>query len=136
MKKLLIAILATSFLALGLSASENPDEIKGFFTTKWCADRGIFRNCPEETLVCGYEGCTAEWSPGEPMKTELAVYVHESGEIYKVVLNELSREKVNGAINRPDVTIIGELDKNTKTIKADDMKAPPPPKKSFFKGCL
>ena len=136
MKRLLIWLIATSFLALGLSASENPDEIKGFFTTKWCAERGIFRNCPEETLVCGYEGCIAEWNPGDPINTELALFVHGTGETYEVVLNELPRKELDGTINRADVTIIGKLDKNTKTIEANDMKSPPPPQKSFFKGCL
>jgi hypothetical protein len=28
------------------------------------------------------------------------------------------------------------LDKNTNTIAATEFKAPPPPTKSFFKGCL
>jgi hypothetical protein len=136
MKRVVIAFLASAFLVLGLNASEDTTEIKGFFTSKWCAERGIFRNCPEETLVCGYEGCIAEWTPGEPMDTKLALYVHDTGDIYEVVLNELPRKDLDGAINRPDVTIIGQLDESTKTIKANDMKAPPPPKKSFFKGCL
>jgi hypothetical protein len=32
--------------------------------------------------------------------------------------------------------MIGEYDPNTKTIAVSEFKAPPPPKKSFFKGCL
>ena len=43
-------------------------------------------------------------------------------------------EVLETAINRNEVTIIGKIHGNT--IDAKSFKAPPPPKKSIFKGCL
>jgi hypothetical protein len=37
-------------------------------------------------------------------------------------------------MNKNEVTLVGDIDETS--IKVYDYKAPPPPKKSFFKGCL
>lgn len=140
MKKLFLTTLLGLSLALTLSASSEAKgefEKKGFLTTKWCAENDLFADCRLETYHCGEEGCYKEWLPGEPTKMQMVLFVHDEGKIYlidpaKVHVSELLEK----AANRNEVTIIGELESDGKTIKAYEFKAPPPPKKSFFKGCL
>ena len=43
---------------------------------------------------------------------------------------------IDKGINRNEVTLIGDFNAATNTIIVKEFKAPPPPKKSFFKGCL
>jgi len=134
MKKAVLVAFLLSFFAIGSFASSDEQEIKGFFTTKWCAENKVFKNCPEETIVCGTPGCYKDWTPGEPMKTELALFVHSTGKVYNVKLGKLSEVEALDTVIRNDVTVKGKVDGNT--IVADEMKAPPPAGKSFFKGCL
>lgn len=134
MKKAILVAFLVSFFSIGAVASSGEEELKGFFTTKWCAENKVFRNCPEETLVCGYPGCYEKWNPGEVKETELALFVHSTGKVYNVKLGNLPKAEVLDAIIRNDVTLKGKVDADT--IVADEMKAPPPPGKSFFKGCL
>ncbi len=140
MKKLaLIALLGLS-LALSLNASSGAKgefKKKGFLTTKWCAENDLFADCRLESYQCGEEGCYKEWLPGEPTKMEMVLFVHDEGKIYKIEPNGVHvSELLEKAANRNEVTIIGELESDGVTIKATEFKAPPPPKKSFFKGCL
>lgn len=140
MKRLVIATLLGLSLAAGAIASgggKGEFEKKGFLTTKWCAQNDLFADCRLETYHCGEEGCFKEWVPGEPTKTEMVLFVHDEGKIYYIDPEGVHvSELLEKAANRNEVTIIGELASDGKTIKAHDFKAPPPPKKSFFKGCL
>ena len=140
MKKLFLTTLLGLSLAIGAFASEGGKgefEKKGFLTTKWCAENDLFADCRLETYHCGSEGCYKEWLPGEPTKMEMVLYVHDEGKIYYIDPKEVHvSELLEKAANRNEVTIIGELESDGKTIKATEFKAPPPPKKSFFKGCL
>jgi len=136
---ILTAILGLS-LALSLNASSGEKgefKKKGFLTTKWCAENDLFADCRLETYHCGKEGCYKEWLPGEPTKMEMVLFVHDEGKIYRIDPAKVHvSELLEKAANRNEVTIIGELDSDGITIKAHEFEAPPPPKKSFFKGCL
>ncbi|MFA7569950.1 MAG: hypothetical protein WCY75_01730 [Sulfurimonadaceae bacterium] len=133
MKKLLI------FLAMVVlfTTAHATQEKEGFLTTKWCADRGLFADCRLETVFCGYEGC---FKDEKEFKTDVnatfVLNVHSEGKYYLVEFQEGIEmgEVLKQAINKNEVTLIGEINHNT--IKAQSFKAPPPPKKSFFKGCL
>jgi len=106
-------------------------------TTEWCAKNDLFADCRLESYHCGEEGCYREWLPGEPRKGRMVLYVHDEGRYYYVKPDGVHvSELLEKAANRNEVTIIGTLAKDGKTILASDFKAPPPPKKSFFKGCL
>jgi hypothetical protein len=114
-------------------------EKKGFMTTKWCAEQGMFRDCRLETVVCGEEGCNRTWNFGDKEKMNLVLFVHDEGKSYDIHLNHdklHAAHLIEEAINRNEVTIKGKVDENSNFIYADSYDAPPPPKKSFFKGCL
>jgi hypothetical protein len=113
-------------------------EKQGFLTTKWCADQGLFMDCRLESVVCGEGGCFRNWEFGDAMRTELVVYVHADLQYYKIspVASLSMAEVIEKGINKDQVTIIGTYDQKNNTIIASEFKAPPPPKKSFFKGCL
>jgi len=132
MKKL--TLLALSALVL---FGAQQFEKKGFLTTKWCAKNDLFADCRLESYHCGYGGCFKDWLPGEKEKMELVLYVHDEGKIYNVKPAGVNvAELIEKAANRNEVTLIGTLEKDGKTIDVKSFKAPPPPKKSFFKGCL
>ncbi len=135
MKKVLLAALM-ALLSTTLFASSEEIEKKGFLTTKWCAENDMFKDCRLETAVCGYAGCFKDWEFGDPIKEELVLYVHDDGKYYRVTLDKIHRSELDEAINRNEVTIIGSYDEKGDIIHAREFKAPPPPKKSFFKGCL
>ncbi|WP_456404594.1 hypothetical protein [Hydrogenimonas sp.] len=137
MKKVWIAMAAVLF-ALSAVASDGSEEIekKGFLTTKWCAENDMFKDCRLETAVCGYAGCFKTWEFGDPIREELVLYVHDDGKYYRIDLGKLHRSELDEAINRNEVTVIGSYDAKNDRIVAREFKAPPPPKKSFFKGCL
>ncbi len=135
MKKVLMFALSAAFAAALFGSSEEIEK-KGFLTTKWCAENDMFKDCRLETAVCGYGGCFKNWEFGDPIKEELVLYVHDDGKYYRVSLDKISRSELDEAINRNEVTIIGSFDEKENTIHAIEFKAPPPPKKSFFKGCL
>jgi|GEM_PF-318213 hypothetical protein len=128
------------------SASVAPQAVKeeelfekqGFLTTKWCADQGMFIDCRLESVVCGEGGCYRNWEFGDAMNTELVIFVHKDLQYYKISpgTNISMAEVIEKGINKDQVTIIGKYDAASNTIVASEFKAPPPPKKSFFKGCL
>ncbi|MEA3418733.1 MAG: hypothetical protein U9Q90_04975 [Campylobacterota bacterium] len=119
-------------------AEEATFEKEGFLTTKWCAEQGLFVDCRMESIVCGEGGCFQNWEFGDKMKTELVVFVHDDLQYYQIKPTEHFEmaELIETGINRNLVTIKGKYDAKTNTILATEFKAPPPPKKSFFKGCL
>lgn len=154
MKRLLTKAALAAALVFGLSGcadkagmeaahgeeakAEHSFEKKGFMTTKWCADRGIFKECPLESYVCGYGGCWKDFEFGDEQTQELVLYVHGDHKYYNVELTESLPvyELEELAFNRNEVTLQGEFDEDDNTIIANHFDAPPPPKKSFFKGCL
>lgn len=138
MKKLIL-ILATLLLSVVANANEGEEKFtkEGFFTTKWCAERGYFSDCRLETYFCGDGECFQKWETGEPETEELVLFVHDEGKYYNVKLaGNLPRYELDEATNRNKVTVMGSYNEATNTITADEYKAPPPPSKSFFKGCL
>ncbi|WP_201352209.1 hypothetical protein [Hydrogenimonas urashimensis] len=134
MKKLLIMLLGFG-LAAAMAGNEGFEK-KGFLTTKWCVQNDMFKDCRLETAVCGYEGCYEKWKFGDKIKEEMVLYVHDDGKYYRVDLGNLKRSELDEAMNRNEVTLIGSYDKKRNLIHVKEFKAPPPPKKSFFKGCL
>ncbi len=129
MKK--IALLM-AFLAVSVSA-ENLEK-KGFLTSKWCAQNGYFADCRLESLVCGSGECFKSWEFGDKVTDELVLFVHNEQKIYAIDYGSIPRYKLDEPMNMNEVTITGEL--RGDTIVASGFKAPPPPQKSFFKGCL
>lgn len=109
----------------------------GFLTTEDCALKGSFSSCYTESYVCGFEGCYKENEPGTVKPVQLVLFVHNDGKYYKVELaDNLKKYQLDAGIGRNEVTIIGQYDEEDNIIYASDFKAPPPPKASFFKGCL
>lgn len=133
MKKLLIFLTMMTLFTTAYATEEK----EGFLTTKWCADRGLFADCRLETVFCGYEGCFKDEKEFKTdVKATFVLNVHSEGKYYFVEFQEGIEigDMLKQAINKNEVTLIGEIKNNT--IKAQSFKAPPPPKKSFFKGCL
>lgn len=149
MKTIYTALLAL-FIAFGVSGCSMHSDVKkdvsdlpkyeknGFVTTKWCAQRDYFKDCPLETFHCGYEGCWKDYEAGTEKTGEIVLYVHAERAYYNVEFKkplkvyELEKE----GFGRNDVTLKGYYDESTNTIIANDFDAPPPPKKEFYKGCL
>lgn len=129
MKKiaLLMALLAVSLLAESI-------EKKGFLTSKWCAQNGYFSDCRLESMVCGSGECFKSWEFGDNVRDELVLFVHNEQKIYAIDSSSIPHYKLDEPMNMNEVTITGEL--RGDTIVASGFKAPPPPQKSFFKGCL
>lgn len=133
MKKLLLIFVASLFLSQAYAS----DEKEGFLTTKWCADRGLFADCRLETVFCGYEGCFKDEKEfNTNINATFVLNVHSEGKYYLVEFKEGIKigDVLKQALNKNEVTLIGEV--KDDTIIAHSFKAPPPPKKSFFKGCL
>lgn len=143
MKKinLLSSTLALSF-ALTISASASTDgklepiEKMGFITTESCAEGGKFVDCYLEGYACGTDGCFETTEPGVQTKVNFVLFSHAEGATYKLDLSKINPADLDKAINVNDGSAIGEYDAKTNTIIATEVKGPPPPKKSFFKGCL
>jgi hypothetical protein len=108
----------------------------GFLTVEDCALKGTFTSCYAESYVCGFEGCFAENDGGVIKPVQFVLFVHNDGKYYKIELDGVKQYQLDEGMGRNEVTIIGKYDEATNTILASDYKAPPPPKKSFFKGCL
>ena len=113
-----------------------PMEKMGFLTIDSCAEAGAFKDCYLENYICGADGCFQEFEPGVFGKVQLVLYSHVDGISYKLDVTELDMSLIDTGINRNEVSIVGEYDAATNTLYAKEFKAPPPPKKSFFKGCL
>ncbi len=84
--------------------------------------------------MCGEGECYKKHEPTDSKPVKLVLFVHEEGKAYEIDISKLPRYEFDKALNRNDVEIIGEI--KDDVIKADKIKAPSPPKKSFFKGCL
>lgn len=133
MKKM---IVMASALAITLFANEAGFEKSGFLTTQACADQGTFTDCYLENYFCGSDGCFETTDVGVNKKTPLVLYSHDDGVTYKLKISSTLRHEMDKDLNRNAVTVVGELDSSTNTIAVSEFKAPPPPKKSFFKGYL
>jgi hypothetical protein len=141
LKVLLLALLLVSSVSAKSSHSTKivgeDIEKEGFLTTQWCADRGMFADCRLETLFCKYEECYRDEKKfSTEINAQIVLQVHDEGKYYPVNFTHKVHlgEVLETAINRNEVTIIGKI--KDGVIAATDFKAPPPPKKSFFKGCL
>jgi hypothetical protein len=132
MKKLLIIVMA---LTVSLFAAEDePFEKSGFLTTESCAKSGSFTTCYLENYFCGSDGCYL--TTDENKKTPLVLYSHDDNMIYKLDTSAIKASVLDGGINVNGVAMVGEYDPSTNVIIVQEFKAPPPPKASFFKGCL
>lgn len=126
-------------LALAIAAFANeevPFEKEGFLTTQGCAESGSFADCHFENYSCGSDGCYMETEAGVDHETPLVLFSHDDGVIYKLDTSAVKRSELDHGVGRNAVSVVGEYDANTSTIVVREFKAPPPPKKSFFKGCL
>ncbi len=61
MKKLILTLVVILFTS-NLSAK---DSKKGFLTSKWCANNGLFTDCRLESSVCGEGDCFKTWDFGD-----------------------------------------------------------------------
>ena len=126
--------LITAAMLTSLFASEAGFEKSGFLTTESCAKLGQLKDCYLENYFCGSNGCFMETDKN--LNTPLVLYSHDDNKIYKLDTTNVKKSLLDTGISRNAVTIIGEFDASSDTIVAQEFKAPPPPKKSFFKGCL
>lgn len=118
------------------SSEPVPMEKMGFLTVESCAVQGAFLDCYLENYMCANDGCFMEHEPGVFTKVQLVLYSHEDGTSYNVDTRNIDMRFIDKGINRNDVTLIGDFIESTNTIIVKEFKSPPPPKKSFFKGCL
>lgn len=133
MKKIALLLSALAFAAL---ANEGEFEKEGFLTTEKCAAAGEFKDCYLENFSCGSDGCFETTEPGVHTGAKLVLYSHDDGMTYNLDTSKIPASELDEGVSRNLVTFIGTFDKKTNTIHAHEFKAPPPPKKSFFKGCL
>lgn len=141
-----VALLMTTLYASPAPAEELCDEPEaieqgsfekdGFLTTEKCAEAGEFKDCYLENFACGSDGCFETTEAGVNKNTPLVLFSHKDGMIYKLDTSAVHASELDEGVSRNAVTIIGEYDASSNTIVAHEFKAPPPPKKSFFKGCL
>lgn len=129
MKKIIVLVMV--LLVSGYAADA---EKKGFLTSKWCAQNGYFSDCRMESLVCGSGDCFKTWETGDKVIDDLVLFVHAENKIYDIDYKAIPRYQLDEPMNQNEVSIIGKVEGNT--IIATGFKAPPPPQKSFFKGCL
>ncbi len=113
-----------------------PIEKMGFLTTDKCAAAGQFTDCYLQNYACGSDGCFEEVDPGVQTKVNFVLFVHAEGTTYKLDLSKIKLQDIDKSINVNDGSVIGEYNEETNTIIATEVQGPPPPKKSFFKGCL
>jgi len=132
MKKLVLIATALVFSAF---ANEG-QEFEGLLTTPACAAQGAFADCYLENYSCGSDDCFKKIDAGVTTNPKLAIYQHNTGKTYLVDTTKLKVSELGEGMNKNGVIIVGVLDTKTNTIAATEFKAPPPPKKSFFKGCL
>lgn len=132
MKKLVLIATALVFSAF---ANEG-QEFEGLLTTPGCAAQGAFADCYLENYACGSDGCYEKIEPGQTTNPKLALFQHNTGKTYLVDTSKLKVSELGEGMNKNGVVITGVLDTKTNTIAATEFKAPPPPTKSFFKGCL
>lgn len=146
-----LALIAVA-LVMSLSANQapaeelcdDPKEIveditfekEGFLSTTECAAAGEFTDCYLENYACGSSGCFDKNEPGVNTDPELVLFSHNDGVTYDLDTSAVAASAFDQGINRNAVTIIGDYNAATNTIIVKEFKAPPPPKKSFFKGCL
>ncbi|WP_353661617.1 hypothetical protein [Hydrogenimonas sp. SS33] len=135
MKKALILALGLLFVSGAWAKSEEVTK-KGFLASEWCVKHDMFKDCRLESYACGSEGCFAHWKFGDRVTGKLVLFVHDEGKYYYVDLGKIEPSELDEAKNANEVTFTGHYDPRTNTIHATEFKAPPPPKKSFFKGCL
>ena len=111
-------------------------EKQGFLSIDSCVEQGAFQDCYLENYMCGSDGCYKQFDAGVFGPVQVVLYLHKEGHTYNIDTSRINIADVDGGINRNEVTIVGKYDEASNTIFATDFKAPPPPKKSFFKGCL
>jgi hypothetical protein len=112
-------------------------EKKGFLTTKWCAEQGMFADCRMESIVCGEGECNQKWEFGDKEKMELVLLTHDELKYYNIDTSKIDLSKaIEEGINKNEVTIKGDFDEGANTIVATSFEAPAAGGKSFFKGCL
>jgi hypothetical protein len=133
MKKIALLLSALAFAAL---ANEGEFEKSGFLTTAKCAAAGEFADCYLENFSCGSDGCFETEEAGAHKGANLVLFSHDDGKVYQLDTSKIPASELDEGVSRNMVTFVGEYDKKTNTIHATEFKAPPPPGKSFFKGCL
>ena len=148
MKKIIIgAVILIFSFALFIINSQSKDsnlkytksdkeiKLRGILVSKWCADRGLFTDCPLESYVCKSADCYKKWDY-KNIDEELVLFVPEEGRYYNVLLDGIERYKLDSSVNKNQVRLIGKLDTTNQAIFAQQFKSPPKEKKEFFKGCI
>jgi hypothetical protein len=150
MKRLVVGIVSViiSFFLIACSSSNSKSsenieytkgtqniKLRGILVSKWCANRGLFTDCPLESYVCKKEDCFRNWDY-KKIDEELVLFVAEESRYYDVILDGIPRYKLDNSINKNQVRLMGKLDTTNHAIFAQEFKAPPKEKKEFFKGCI
>jgi hypothetical protein len=115
-------ILTGLMMAVLTISAVNAKEItkQGFLTTEQCLENDYFTDCRLESYA----------------DSKLALYVHGDLDYYIIDASHLEMREVDEGFARDKVSITGKYDAKTNTIHATKYKGPPPPTKSFFKGCM
>ena len=119
MKKILLTLVAVAISATSMSAVETVKK-SGFLTTDYCLKRDYFTNCKLENY--------------QDPKQKLVLYVHDEQDFYYIDASKIEKSEMDEGFARDNVSFTGTL--TGKTIHATKYDGPPPPAKSFFKGCL
>lgn len=134
MKKLFL--LSAALVCAALANEPEGQEYEGILTTPNCAEQGAFADCYLENYACGSDGCFRKVDAGVRVAPNVALFQYSTGKTYKIDVSKIKVSELGEGMNKNGVIIVGTLDEATNTIRATEFKAPPPPKKSFFKGCL
>ena len=121
MKKILLAAVAALLTLSPAFAKGQTIEKKGFLVSLECLKQDRLTNCP-----------LTEYNED----AKIVLYVHDDLKYYNLNLKAIPKAEIDEGFARNGVTIIGEYDRKKNLITAHEYKAPPPPAKSFFKGCL
>jgi hypothetical protein len=115
MKKLILGLLVIPFTLFATEITK-----QGFLTTEYCLENDYFTDCKLES----YKNST------------LVLYVHDEMDYYIIDISNIEKHKVDEGFARNGVKFTGTYNAKNNTIMASHYDGPPPPPKTFFKGCM
>ena len=118
MKKILIGLMMAVLTVSAVNAKEITKT--GFLTTEQCLENDYFTDCRLETYA----------------NSKLALYVHNDLDYYIIDASHLEMHEVDEGFARNGVKFTGTYNAKNNTIMASHYDGPPPPPKTFFKGCM
>lgn len=119
------SIVSTVFLvAFSLNALDTFAQLDGIVLTKECYESTKFTECPLDQLNKVSD------------KNPLLFFVEDTSDVYQLDLPKNLVAKLVTTAFRVNARVEGSLNTKTKVIRVSNLEEPPPPQRSFFKGCL